>query len=412
MNRPTANPKIPKINLSAMRPSTANSPIEKIVRSIPFSQKSKVDSVIPTAQSKARFQRCDVAIIGGGVIGLSTAFELGRAGADCRLYGAVRHEAASGAAAGLLAPSIGNLSRIVQSFFTASLARYPEFLADLRAFEPELSLIEGLLDVSTHARDRELRSGTHLSPDQVAALDPAVLAPNGAVFHPRDGAVDNRLLVRALRRAVGSLPAVTIVDDDPVATIDLSGDTVALRTRGGGRVDASRVVLAAGAWSSTIDGLPRHLPVRPLKGQMLAVGGVPLRYAVMGDDIYLVPRASEIAIGATVEEAGFDVAVNPGAIEALRQSAIRICPALRDAPVLRTWAGIRPATPDMLPILGLEPDRPASHLRVRALEERDPARARHGGRGHRNRSAVDQRRSTSPRSGPTVFRPPEPPEIG
>ena len=288
------------------------------------------------------------------MIGLSTAFELGRAGADCRLYGVVRHEAGSGAAAGLLAPSVGNLSPILQSFFTASLARYPEFVAELRAFEPELSLIEGLLDVSTQPRDRALRTGTRLSPDQVAALDPGVLAPHGAVFHPRDAAVDNRLLVRALRHAVLSLPTITIVDEDPVATIDLSGVTAVLSTLGGSRVEA-RIVVAAGAWSPAIEGLPRRLPVRPLKGQMLALGGITLRHAVMGDDIYLVPRASEIAIGATVEDAGFDVSVNPESIEGLRQSAIRICPALHDAPVLRSWAGIRPATPDMLPILGIEP---------------------------------------------------------
>ena len=289
------------------------------------------------------------------MIGLSTAFELGRAGADCRLYGAVHHEAGSGAAAGLLAPSVGNLSPAVLSFFTASLASYPGFVAELRAFEPELSLIEGLLDVSTQPSDRSLRSGTRLSPDQVAALDPGVLAPHGAVFHPRDAAVDNRLLVRALRRAMLSLPTMTIVDDDPVATIDLSGVYAVLSTRGGSRVEAARIVVAAGAWSPTIEGLPRRLPIRPLKGQMLALGGMTLRHAVMGDDIYLVPRASEIAIGATVEDAGFDISVNPDSIEALRQSAIRICPALGNAPLLRTWAGIRPATPDMLPILGIEP---------------------------------------------------------
>jgi glycine/D-amino acid oxidase-like deaminating enzyme len=75
----------------------------------------------------------------------------------------------------------------------------------------------------------------------------------------------------------------------------------------------------------------------------------------MGDDIYLVPRLGEIAIGATVERAGFDVSVSPAAIETLRQAAIQICPPLRDAPVLRSWAGIRPATPDMLPLLGPEP---------------------------------------------------------
>jgi len=161
--------------------------------------------------------------------------------------------------------------------------------------------------------------------------------------------------VRALRSALASFPVVTMVDNDPVAMIDLSGNTASLRTLGGRVVEASRVVLAAGAWSSAIAGLPRRIPVRPLKGQMLAVGGVRLQHAVMGDEIYLVPRASEIAIGATVEEADFDVTVVPESIEDLRQSAIRVCPALRDAPVVRSWAGIRPATPDMLPILGADP---------------------------------------------------------
>ena len=256
-----------------------------------------------------------------------------------------------GAAAGLLAPSIGNLSRRVRTS-SGRLARYPEFVSQLRVFEPELRLIEGLLDVSTQ---RGTGVGDRLSREQVEARDPAVVAPHGAVFHASDAAIDNRLLVRALRRAVGSFPSVTMVDDDPVAMIDLSGSTAGLRTHGGTRIEAQRIVLAAGAWSAAIEGLPRRIPVRPLKGQMLAVAGRPLRHAVMSDEVYLVPREAEIAIGATVEEAGFDVTVDPESIEHLRQAAIRVCPALRDAAVLRTWAGIRPATPDMLPILGAEP---------------------------------------------------------
>ena len=290
------------------------------------------------------------------MIGLSTALELGRAGAKCYLYGALHHGTASGAAAGLLAPSIGNLPTPVQKFFAASLARYPEFVSDLRAFEPKLKLIEGLLDVSTQTAERDARVGERLSREEVEAKDPAVFAPHGAVFHPRDAAIDNRLLVYALRRAVASFLSVTMVDDDPVTMIDLSGSTAALRTRDGARIEADRIVLAAGAWSATIEGLPRPVPVRPLKGQMLAVAGPPLRHAVMGDEMYLVPRDGEIAVGATVEEAEFDLTIDPNAIERLRQAAIGVCPSLRDAAVLRTWAGIRPATPDMLPILGAEPN--------------------------------------------------------
>ena len=289
------------------------------------------------------------------MIGLSTALELGRMGAQCQLYGARHHETASLAAAGLLAPSVGNLSSAVRPFFEASLARYPEFVESLRQFEPSLSLILGLLDVSTQPTEQSLSRGDRLSAQQLADVDPSVFGPHGAVFHARDAAIDNRLLVSALHDALAATSSVSVVHDDPVEMIDLEGSEAAVRTRSDRRVEAQRIVLAAGAWSAAIAGLPRRIPVRPLKGQMLSVAASTLRHSIMGDDIYLVPRPGEIAIGATVEEAGFDATVDPLSIETLRQSAIRVCPSLRDAPVIRTWAGIRPATPDMLPVLGADP---------------------------------------------------------
>jgi glycine oxidase len=292
----------------------------------------------------------DVVIIGDGVIGLSTAFELGRAGVRCQVFGAADRGAASGAAAGLLAPSVGTLRPDVQTFFDASLTLYPEFVESLRPFEPDLVLLEGLLDVSSHGK-------ASLSASDVARLEPE-LAPAAAVVYPRDGAIDNVLLMRALRGAVGTLPTVTLVSDDPVISIRLGAHT-RLRTRGGALIETAVVVVAAGAWSAGIDGLPRELPVVPLKGQMLSLESSVLRHPVMGDDVYLVPRRSELAVGATAEHAGFDTTVSPDAIERLRQSAIAICPSLADAPVVRTWAGIRPATPDMLPILGRDPDFPS-----------------------------------------------------
>jgi glycine oxidase len=297
--------------------------------------------------------QADVVVIGDGVIGLSTALELGRAGARCRVFGAVNHGAASGAAAGLLAPSIGLLAAEVQAFFDASLALYPAFVDSVRAYDPDLILLEGLLDVSTRSGPYESMRGQHLSAVEVARLEPGVV-PRDAVFHPRDGAIDNGRLVRALRRAVVLAPTCELVVDDPVIAIE-SGSPFKVRTRSGTDIESVVVILAAGAWSSTIGGLPRGLPVEPLKGQMLAVGSSALRRPVMGDDIYLVPRGAEIAIGATAERAGFDTTVEPEAIERLRQSAVMICPGLADAPITRSWAGIRPATPDMLPILGPDP---------------------------------------------------------
>jgi glycine oxidase len=91
---------------------------------------------------------------------------------------------------------------------------------------------------------------------------------------------------------------------------------------------------------------------------MLALGATCLRHPVAGDDIYLVPRDSEIVAGATVERAGFDITVDANAIDGLRSAAAALCPPLADAPVVRQWAGIRPATPDLLPILGQDPDVP------------------------------------------------------
>ena len=293
----------------------------------------------------------DVVIIGDGVIGLSTAFELGQAGIRCRLFGAVNHGAASGAAAGLLAPSVGTLRPDVQTFFDASLALYPAFVDSLRPFEPELALLEGLLDVSSPTSVIPSAARRFLSAPDVALLEPG-LAPSAAVFHPRDGAIDNGLLTRALRAAVGPFPT-----DDPVVAIEL-GARPAVRTRSGATIDAETVVIAAGAWSSSIEGLPRRIPVVPLKGQMLSVASLALRHPVMGDDVYIVPRRTEIAIGATAEHAGFDTSVHPDAIERLRQAAMSVCPALAEAPIVRTWAGIRPATSDMLPILGRDPDYP------------------------------------------------------
>jgi glycine oxidase len=312
---------------------------------------------MPVTHGFMNTAKADVVVIGDGVIGLSTAFELGRVGASCLVFGAVNQGAASGAAAGLLAPSIGTLPRDVQAFFDASLALYPDFVDDLRAFEPELVLLEGLLDVSEDGKRsvslvRSEGTARLLSARDVALLEPA-LSAGEALFHQRDGAIDNGLLVRALRRAVAQSPSCTLVDD-PVASIEVSSP-LKIQARSGAIVEAETVVVSAGAWTPTINGLPRRIPVSPLKGQMLAVASTALQHAVMGDDIYLVPRRGEIAIGATAERAGFDTTVVPNAIEQLRQSAIRICPILADAPVTRSWAGIRPATPDMLPIIGPDP---------------------------------------------------------
>jgi glycine/D-amino acid oxidase-like deaminating enzyme len=301
----------------------------------------------------------DVAIIGDGVIGLSTALELARRGATCCLIGAQHDGAASSAAAGLLAPTIGQLPPAARPLFVASLEQYPEFLESLREFDRGLSMLTGLLEIfhesPAYSPDASLQA---LRTTDVEQLEPSLSAPFGGVLHPLDGAVDNVRLVRALRAAVMSHPSVRFISDNPAVAVAATDRSPAVGLRDGSRVDARKVVVAAGAWSPIIRGLPRRLPVSPLKGQMLALEAVGLRHAVMAPDVYLVPREREILIGATSEHAGFDTTTSAEAINGLRAAAERLYPGLSSAKVVRAWAGIRPATPDMLPIIGNDPNAP------------------------------------------------------
>jgi glycine oxidase len=118
-------------------------------------------------------------------------------------------------------------------------------------------------------------------------------------------------------------------------------------------------VLAAGAWAAQIDGLPRPVPVRPLRGQICAIRSAPLRHVVLERDVYLVVRGSDrTLVGSTMEDVGFDVGTTPDALAALRRSADSVCPALAAHDIVDSWSGLRPATPDLLPVLGPDPDEP------------------------------------------------------
>jgi glycine/D-amino acid oxidase-like deaminating enzyme len=302
-------------------------------------------------------------IVGDGVIGLATAFALSQAGVDCRVLGSTRDGAASGAAAGLLAPSVGQLRSAVHPFFAASLGEYPAFVERLASFEPGLHILTGLVEVlSAESNEGQRDTGAvYLASHRVAELEPSLLAPHGALLHEHDGAVDNGLLVRALRAAAIQTGAFRPGMASEVVSVH-TANGLSVTTSAGERISAHWIVLAAGAWTPAIAGLPRSLPIEPLKGQMLALAGDSARpllhHPIMGQDVYIVPRDREIVIGATAEHVGFDTTVNPERIQSLRRSACEICPALADLPVSRAWAGIRPATPDMLPIIGRDPDVP------------------------------------------------------
>ncbi len=184
----------------------------------------------------------------------------------------------------------------------------------------------------------------------------------GALFSPEDHQVDNRKLAQALRIAAETAGA-TIREFEPVREIAMhNGRTTGVVLEDGTIFDADIVVLAAGAWSRSIRGLSqdRRPPVRPVKGQMLALqmdaAHSLLEHVLWAPGAYLVPRRDgRLIVGGTVEEKGFDSAITAGGMLTLLEAAWRAVPAIEELPIAETWVGHRPGSRDDAPVLGRGP---------------------------------------------------------
>jgi glycine oxidase len=322
----------------------------------------------------------DVAVIGAGVIGLGIAWRLAQRGVKVSVFDrAVAGRGASHAAAGMLAACAEAEpgEEALVALGRASQARWPDFATELRdASEIDVELRrEGTLLVALTADD-QARLQHHLAfqrrldlPLQwISAAEARRREPHlagtlaGAVWSPQDHQVDNRKLAAALRIAAERAGA-RIFEHQPVAGICSDGrraDGVLLGDRT--KVAAGGVVLAAGAWSRGIGGLPAELrpPIRPIKGQMLALrmdSAAPLlNHVLWAPGVYLVPRRDgRLLLGATVEEKGFDAALTAGGVLALLEAAWRAVPGIEDLPIEEMWVGHRPGSRDDAPILGPAP---------------------------------------------------------
>ena len=254
-----------------------------------------------------------------------------------------------------------------------SLALWPEFARELeRASGLAVGLRrEGTLMVALNRDDAALLRHTYdfqrargvalewLNAGQALEREPRLNpALAGAVFSPGDCQADNRLLVRALKKAYLAAGG-KLHEHAPVEAIEFAGSRVAGLRLAGRRHEAATVVLAAGAWSGEIAGLPEAVrpPVRPVKGQMLALKMDPqaplLRHVVWAPRAYLVPRQDgRLIVGATSEERGFDGALTAGGVYALLEGAWRALPGIEELPVDEMWVGFRPGSRDDAPMLG------------------------------------------------------------
>ena len=311
-----------------------------------------------------------ILVVGGGIIGCATAYELAKVGcAVTLLERATPGAEASGAAAGLLAP-LGDSSETFRDLAMASWRLYPGVVRELRdrtgidvehvtrgTIYPLYTADDVRAAEERARRAEELDLGVEAwDRGDVQAHEPALATKvGGAMFVRGDHWVNNQRLVVAYAQAAVAA-GVALITGCAVSRVIVEDGHARGVVAEGERYEADVVVLAAGAWTAALAAsFGARLPVEPRRGQMAALTHIPpvLRHVIHGEDVYLVPRPSgELLIGATVERVGFQRAVTALGIAGLLQAAIDLVPALGGLPISRTWFGFRPWAPDSMPILG------------------------------------------------------------
>jgi glycine oxidase len=302
----------------------------------------------------------DVIIVGGGIIGLSLSLELRKRGASVLIIdrGEPGREASS-AAGGMLVDCRAETHPALQELATASTQMYPEFVRELQL---ESGQSVDLRDQGTivfppleHLHQWQQLKLASL-PTPFGELEPELADLNRPAFYLKERSVDPRALTAAAL-ATAKHRGVDFSSADPVTAINLSDAGISGVTTTKTFFLAPKVVNCAGAWSGQIG--PYSLPTRPVKGQMLCLLAPSrdfIRHVIRAPEIYLIPRSDgRILAGATVEEAGFDKRTDIPTMQRLHHATIALVPGLQNAKILEDWAGLRPGTPDALPILGETP---------------------------------------------------------
>jgi glycine oxidase len=266
----------------------------------------------------------------------------------------------------MLAPSVERAYGPAHDFGVAARDRYPsyiEFLASRTGVTVPLNRL-GILQVALSEqgikglRKNAFESAIWLDSKELHDLEPALSHALGAMLNPDDGAVDNVALLNTLRRLASASDGIETLQDI-VTAIDAGTDSCSIVTHTGATHRVQRVVLAAGAWVGQIAGSRLASAVTPARGQLISYPSSPLRHVAYGPRGYVVPRGADTIGGATMESVGFDAGTTSEGIRKVRAASEEICPGLLRTPETRSWAGLRPVTPDLLPILGIDPKLPS-----------------------------------------------------
>jgi glycine oxidase len=316
----------------------------------------------------------DLVVIGGGVIGLATAWRARAGGVDVELVDPAPGRGASWAAAGMLAPvtEVHYGEEALLHLNLRAAERYPSFVAELESYT---SMNVGYRRTGTImvARDTDENeelgdlwrfqqrlglASERLRSRECRRLEPG-LSPSvrGGIFVENDHQIDNRALVAALLDACER--SGVRLRSDSAAEIAISRDRVTgVILESGDTLQAGAVLVAAGCRSNLIAGVPPGvIPVRPVKGQLLHLSGPPgtdvASHTVRGLDVYAVPRGDgRLVVGATAEELGFDERVTAGAVYTLLRDMYELLPGITELELRETAVGLRPGSPDNEPLIG------------------------------------------------------------
>ena len=316
----------------------------------------------------------DVVIAGGGVIGCATAYYLAKAGAAVTLLerGEIGGEASSAAAGMLVPPPWAAASGDFRDLCLASLLLYPglvESIAGETGIDVQYLEAGLLVPAESEPTAAALRQVARHGGDDVVPLEwvegePARrlepgLSPAlpGAAYSPSQRHVNPGLLTQALALGAARRGAVLRQGAGVAGFVRRGGRVSGVRTGDGETVAAGHVVLAAGSWTGALARrLGAEAPTPPMRGQMLAYRSNAVRHMIWGADGYLVPKAGGFVFaGATVEDVGFRSHTTGRGLAGLRRMAGSLVPALRYADVASAWAGLRPGSPDGLPVIGRLP---------------------------------------------------------
>ncbi len=312
----------------------------------------------------------DYIIIGAGVIGLATAYELALAGASVTVVergnaGSESSWAGSGILSVLPPWEYGDQ---VNALTQWSLGLYPEWVERIRTesgFDPEYH-VDGMLVMQQHdpkydatkAQQWCQRYGVQMAQVSVRDIVPNAGLDSEAVWLPEVAQARNPCLLKALRGAVEK-QGVRIIEQAEVTGLEVENGRMTSLQSPQGRLTAGNYIVTAGAWSSVMLGdLALQLRIKPIRGQIQLFKADPglLGCVIRQDGIYLVPRHDgHILVGSTREDVGFDKSTTPEARTLFIERATEILPQLKEAELVRQWSGLRPGSPDNIPAIGRHP---------------------------------------------------------